>query len=479
MQNKSGTFVNVDPLRHGALSSLDGFATSIAAIAPAVTILTLFGAIFASSGLGSPFVILFATVAFALHINTIAEYNKISPSPGFYVSYIGRSFGVIVGTMTAVMYGVGELILLGAAIFGPALWDQEVFRLITGTTPSWIYFIVIQGTIGVLVVLSGVVVSVRVTTFLFLLEVISILIAVTSIFVFNHSYIIGSLVSFSPLSVSGGFKGFSGGFVLCVLMFSGCSAAAPMSDEMKNPRRNIPIAVFSSVFIAGFLYVVAAWAQVVGFHNSISAMSGLDFPFIAATSKSTNWLTYVIYFSGITSGLAVTVATTNAASRLYYNMSRERLLPKSLGYVLKMRKTPFVSITAAVVGSLFVTIFYTLYVGGFSYKGGYLGYGQISTLGTDLVIGIYILANIGLPFFYIKFERSKLSIIKHLIIPALGSLLLVYPFWETITPFQSPPLDYWWIVVVFILIAGLTAGIFAKRYNLPVGKYMSQEDTSN
>ncbi|MHB1733340.1 MAG: APC family permease [Ferrimicrobium acidiphilum] len=462
-------------LRRGAMNRVEAFTSSVAAIAPAISVLTVFGAIFAAAGLASPLVLLLAVVAFAFHINTVAEYNRVAPSPGFYVSYIARGLGVTTGTLTAVVYGVGELILLGAAIFGPALWDQEVIRLLTGYTPGWWLLLLIQGAIGAIVVAFGVVFSVRVIATLFALELLTVVGGIIAILVTHSAYIAVSARAFNPANIHDGATGFGVAFVLCILMFSGCSASAPMSDEMENPRHNIPIAVYSALAIAGLIFVAAAWAQVVGFEGNVGPMLKTNFPFITAAGNSAHWLTYLIYFSGITSGLGVTVATLNAASRLYFNMSRERLLPAVMGAVARVRKTPWIAIGVATGLTLLTMVVYTLIAGGLSYNGGYTGYGQIATLGTDLVIVVYILANVGLPFFYRRQAPELFSWLRHVLAPLLAIVLLAYPFWETIKPNQAGAVGWWWLVVVVLIGLGVVAGLVAKRRKLPVGDYESSE----
>lgn len=462
-------------LRRGAMNRVEAFTSSVAAIAPAISVLTVFGAIFAAAGLASPLVLLIAVIAFGFHINTVAEYNRIAPSPGFYVSYVAKALGVTTGTLTAILYGVGELILLGAAIFGPALWDQEVIRLLTGYTPGWWLLLIIQGGIGTIVVLLGVVFSVRVIAALFTLELLTVAGGIIAILVTHASYIALSGSAFNPANIRDGATGFGVAFVLCILMFSGCSASAPMSDEMEHPKRNIPIALYSALAVAGIVFVAAAWAQVIGFDGHVGPMLKTNFPFITATSQSAHWVTYLIYFSGITSGLGVTVATLNAASRLYYNMSRERLLPAIVGAVGRIRKTPWMAIAAATGLAVLTMIVYTLVAGGLSYTGGYTGYGQIATLGTDLVILVYIVANIGLPFFYRRQAPELFSWWRHAVAPLLAIALLAYPFWETIKPNQAAPLNWWWLVVVVLMLGGAVAGIAAKRRKLPIGEYESSE----
>ena len=65
-----------------------------------------------------------------------------------------------------------------------------------------------------------------------------------------------------------GFMGFSGviaGAVGALLAFSGFEAAAPLAEETKNPRRNIPLAVIGATVAIGALYIFTTYAADVSF----------------------------------------------------------------------------------------------------------------------------------------------------------------------------------------------------------------------
>ena len=45
---------------------------------------------------------------------------------------------------------------------------------------------------------------------------------------------------------------------------------------------------------------------------------------------------------------------------------------------------------------------------------------EASTMGTILVLLVYLASNIALPFYYKKFRPAEFSLIKHVVLPALG-----------------------------------------------------------
>jgi amino acid transporter len=124
-----------------------------------------------------------------------------------------------------------------------------------------ISLMVIAGTLPV--ILRGIVTSVRTAVVLFCLEaggllLISVVILARS----GHSFT-------APLHATGGAGGFSGllaiTFATAVSGFVGWENSAGLAEEIRNPRRVIPIAVLSSIAVVAALYLVSTWSAVSGY----------------------------------------------------------------------------------------------------------------------------------------------------------------------------------------------------------------------
>src|SRR5580700_6301129 len=72
-------------------------------------------------------------------------------------------------------------------------------------------------------------------------------------------------LSATPFHWPGGSKDVLLAFSLAVLAFGGFEAAAPLAEETRNPRRNVPMAVVGAVIISGIIYVVGSYALVTAF----------------------------------------------------------------------------------------------------------------------------------------------------------------------------------------------------------------------
>lgn len=131
------------------------------------------------------------------------------------------------------------------------------------------------------------------------------------------------------------------GAVLMFYSFIGFEDILNVSEEVKNPRRDIPLGLIGAMVTATVIYMAVA----------ITAVSVVPWRELAASKTPLMEVAHraAPWFSGIdTVFLVITIfAIGNTAllnylmgSRLLYGMSRQRLLPPTLGAVHPKRHTP-------------------------------------------------------------------------------------------------------------------------------------------
>ena len=112
--------------------------------------------------------------------------------------------------------------------------------------------------------------------------------------------------------------------------------------------------MFLSIALMAVTYLLVAYATVTGFHYNVTALTAPLIPFIAVAHSVAAWLAFIAYLAGLTSTLGVLIAAVNSQCRLIFNAGREGLLPRWLGYVHPVRRTPvnaiitFVGIAGAI-----------------------------------------------------------------------------------------------------------------------------------
>ena len=149
------------------------------------------------------------------------------------------------------------------------------------------------------------------------------------------------------------------GAALAFYSFIGFEDLVNVSEEVKNPRRNVPLAITAALGIAGTIYliVVIVALAVVTPAELASPTGGL----LEVVRRGAPSLPGVL-FSVIALFAISNTALLNSimGSRLLYGMSRQNLLPAWLGTVHRTRRTPvaailvvmFISIALALAGDL-------------------------------------------------------------------------------------------------------------------------------
>jgi amino acid transporter len=281
------------------------------------------------------------------------------------------------------------------------------------------------------------------------------------------------LTPFEPSHITGGLSGLAAGFPLAIYLFIGWENSAALAEETDNPRRNVGRAVFTSVAIMSVSYILFAYATVTGFGYDITKLSASEIPFIGVAQGTLGILAFAAYMAGLTSTLGCLIAGTNSQARLVFNAGREGLLPSFMGRVHPERRTPTNAIFTFITISLLI-------IGGWG-AGHILGghtdsmdpvnfFVEASTMGTILVLLVYLASNIALPFYYKKFRPAEFSVIKHVLLPALGVVAIVIPLFYLAKPGQPAPYNWFPYVAVIILAASILYALYLTRKDPTLGE---------
>ncbi|MBN1632801.1 MAG: amino acid permease [Ignavibacteria bacterium] len=149
----------------------------------------------------------------------------------------------------------------------------------------------------------------------------------------------------SPLGVIGAFYA---AMLAAFWAYDGWNNIGYLGGEVKNPKRNIPIALYSGVIIVIIIYLLInfAFLYVMPVNDMINVYNQRDT--IAAIEVLRPFLHYggVIFISILimVSTFATTNGTVLASSRLYFAMARDKLFFESAGNCHKKFQTPHTSL---------------------------------------------------------------------------------------------------------------------------------------
>ena len=145
-----------------------------------------------------------------------------------------------------------------------------------------------------------------------------------------------------------------GGIVIAMgltfIAFEGYDLIAQSGEEIMDPKKNIPRAIFISIGVAVLIYVLVALVTL----GAVKAPDGLPVyqylgikKEIAVVEAAGQFLPYgniILLISGLASTMSALNATTYSSSRVSFAMGRERNLPVMFSKIHPTRRTPYVAI---------------------------------------------------------------------------------------------------------------------------------------
>lgn len=198
---------------------------------------------------------------------------------------------------------------------------------------------------------------------------------------------------------------------IAVLSFLGFDAISTLAEETKGDAgRSIGRAALISLLVMGCIFVVQTWlaadlAAGMGFTSADTA-----FYEIAALAGGSWLATLTAVATALAWGVAVSITSQAAVSRLLFGMARDGKLPRVLAKVHPKHNTPYLSIYLVAVLSLVIC---------------YLFIDAVDTL-TSLVnfgaLSGFMILHVTVINFYWRRQKSS-NFMRHLVLPVTGFII--------------------------------------------------------
>lgn len=299
---------------------------------------------------------LFAGILVLPTMFSVSELATAMPKSGGTYYFIDRSLGPMMGTIG----GIGSWF---------ALVLKSAFALIgMGAYIGIFYDLPITFVAIVLTILFGIinVIGAKETTFLQKILVASLL-AIMFFYILQGVFAIFELdffeiskTQFQPFFI-GGVNGMLATIGMVFVSYAGLTKVTSVAEEVKNPDRNIPLAMILSLIVAVFVYVVGVYIMVtlsdpVQFRSDLTPVATVGQIFMDWLPGSTGLVLVVI------AAIAAFASTGNAgimsASRYPMAMARDRLIDQAYSGVHARFGTPTVSILATVLMMIFILLLF-------------------------------------------------------------------------------------------------------------------------
>lgn len=133
-----------------------------------------------------------------------------------------------------------------------------------------------------------------------------------------------NLSNFTPA----GFGGISAAAGIIFFTYIGLDAVSTAGEEVKNPRRNLPLAIIFALITVTSLYVLVAIVAVAA--QPVAAFEGQEagLSAILETVTGSTWPATVLAAGAVVSIFSVTLVVIYGQTRILFAMSRDGMIPK-------------------------------------------------------------------------------------------------------------------------------------------------------
>ena len=327
-----------------------------AIIGTGIFVLTGTGAVQAGPALMVAFVL--AAIACGFAALAYAEFSSTIPVAGSIYTYsyatLGEIFAWIIGWDLMLEYGlatsavsVGWSGYLQSLLSGFGIGLPTVLTAAPGAVPGEFTLFNLPAFLVMMAITTllsrGMKESARVNNIMVAIKVVVVLMVI-AVFVFHVKP-----ENWHPF-MPNGWNGVFGAAAVMFFAFIGFDAVSSAAEEVKSPKRDLPIGIISSLAVCAVSYVAVA-AVVTGIVPS-AQFANISHPVSYALQVAGQpWVAGFIDLGAVIGMLTVILVMSYGQTRIIYAMSRDGLLPARLSTIHPKYGTPF--FTTWLVGIFF------------------------------------------------------------------------------------------------------------------------------
>src|SRR5579859_1160568 len=431
-------------LRHEILSPMETLAQSVSTMAPSTTPVATIPLVCALSGNGTWLAYVLATVAIFLVAWCISRYAKYSASPGSLYVYASKTLPAPLSAIAAWSLLLAYIATGSSVIGGFYHYANLLLHDAIGHTASAALLSAGVTVISGWIAWRDVKISARLMLWIEAASITAILVLVTLVLWKNGWHVDAEQLKLRGMTGSG----LRLGLVLALFSFVGFESATTLGSEARNPLKTIPRAVLQSAILAGAIFIVCAYTEVLGFRIAGQDLGASQAPMqILAGVAGAPVLGLLINIGVLVSLFACTLACITAAARVLLLMAHGGLAHGSLRATHVRNETPSRSIlVTGIAAGLPVALLAARGASGLDV------YGWMGSLATYGFIVTYALVAAALPAYLRRHNAFRPG---YVVIAALACLAMLLALAGNLYPVPEGPYGK----LPYIYLVYLSAGV--------------------
>lgn len=191
------------------------------------------------------------------------------------------------------------------------------------------------------------------------------------------------------------------GSFLAFYAFIGFEDMVNMVEEVKNPSRNVPLAIITVIIVTSILYVLISFIAINAMPIDKLSISKSPIADIVSSKGYSPHIISIISLIAIINGALVQVIMV---SRMMYGMARQRVAPEILATINPITRTPIIATILSAILMLIFALWFPLIT--------------LAKITSFVMLLIYMMVNIS----FVKISLQERSLVNT-IIPTIGALL--------------------------------------------------------
>lgn len=183
-------------------------------------------------------------------------------------------------------------------------------------------------------------------------------VGILGVFILSGLYAIvnnpGFYDNFNPF-LPNGLGGVFTAMGLTFIAFEGYEVIAQTAEEIKNPKKNLPKAIFLSLIVVIPIYLLVAFVSIGALKTDIPTWQFLgqyqELGLVEAARQFMPFGTFLLLVAGLVSTMSALNATTFSSTRVSFAMGRDHNLPAIFKKIHPVKRTPYTAlfITGALI----------------------------------------------------------------------------------------------------------------------------------